>query len=123
MAASVLSRQFQVWDNGYTNWSSGPTKCSRSTNQYVEAEEAIYHDPADPLVNWDLPALEAQLRQGGYRDVRLQVTTQTEQRRLTAAHLDRWFGDEGAGTYGSRLPLDEAHTPANCHALSPAIAR
>ncbi len=73
------------------------------------AEEAIYHDPANTLVNWDLPDLEAELREAGCQEVRAQVITQVEQRRFTAAHLDRWFGLEGSeGSYGSRLALDPA---------------
>jgi putative ATPase len=72
-----------------------------------EAEEAIYRDPANTLVNWDLPELEAELHEAGCQEIRAQVTAQVEQRRFTAVHLDRWFGVQGEGSYGSRLALDD----------------
>ncbi len=70
------------------------------------AEEGIYHDPDDPLVAWDAPDLEGQLREAGFVDVQLQVERQQEQRRITLAHLERWFGPGEASarpTYGRRL--------------------
>jgi putative ATPase len=55
------------------------------------AEEAMYQTPDDPLVNWDVPALEAALRAAGFcLTAPLQCVTQTEERYLTTAHLDRW---------------------------------
>ena len=62
--------------------------------QVAIAEEAIYHDADDSLVNWD----ERDLGEN------VQLERQTEQRRLSQAHLDRWFGD-GDGSYGERLEL------------------
>ncbi len=62
--------------------------------QVAAAEEAIYHDPTDPLVNWD----EADLGEN------IQIERQIEQRRLTQTHLDRWFSG-GERSYGVRLGL------------------
>ncbi len=56
------------------------------------AEEAIYHDETDPLVNWDENDLAAALQAAGL-DAQLTVEKQTEQRRITAVHLARWFPD------------------------------
>ena len=70
------------------------------------AEEAIYADAADPLVNWDADDLRAALEAAGLAGARLTVETQTEERLITAAHLDRWFGAgaaEGRPSYGERL--------------------
>jgi putative ATPase len=56
------------------------------------AEEAIYADPADPMVNWGADELAATLEAAGFTDVRVMVEEQVEERLITAAHLDRWFG-------------------------------
>lgn len=72
----------------------------------VAAEESIYSDPADPLVNWDTSELEAALSAAGFMDVKIQVESQVEERRITAAHLSRWFGEGGENgrpSYGQRL--------------------
>ncbi|MEZ4678919.1 MAG: hypothetical protein R2932_32360 [Caldilineaceae bacterium] len=68
------------------------------------AEEAIYTDVNDPMVNWDAPALEALFRAAGY-----QVTSQIErddtQLQVSQAVITRWFAP-GAGdrlSYGQRL--------------------
>lgn len=70
------------------------------------AEEAIYHDESDPMVNWDENDLVAALQAAGL-DVQVTVETQTEQRRITADHLARWFPDEDAyqakASYAQRL--------------------
>jgi putative ATPase len=60
-------------------------------DKVVAAEEAIYADAADPLVSWDADDLRAALEGAGLADVRLTVETQTEERRITAGHLERWF--------------------------------
>ena len=69
----------------------------------VAAEEAIYHDPADPLVNWDEKGVETAVTEAGLA-ARLTVERQTEQRRITAEQLERWFGAGGGRpSYGERL--------------------
>ena len=60
----------------------------------VAAEEAIYTDAADPLVNWDEGDLRTALEAAGLTDARLTVEAQAEERLITAAHLDRWFGEK-----------------------------
>jgi putative ATPase len=67
------------------------------------AEEAIYHDPADPLVNWDEKRVETAVVEAGLA-VRMVAERQTEQRRITAEQLGRWFGAGGGRlSYGERL--------------------
>jgi putative ATPase len=71
------------------------------------AEEAIYHDPDDPLVNWDVADLESALRTGGLEPQQVHVERHDEQRQLTADHLARWFGEQptqaSRPSYGARL--------------------
>jgi putative ATPase len=74
------------------------------------AEEAIYQDAADPLVNWDKPDLEAALGVAGFARVHVSFQEQVEQRQITTDHLNRWFGtDHPAPTAGgeTRLRYDQ----------------
>jgi putative ATPase len=75
--------------------------------QVAAAEEAIYSDETDPLVNWDESNLEAAFVQAGWQHVRLYPETQIEQRRITADSLTRWFDETteytARPTYGQRL--------------------
>ncbi len=80
---------------------SGETKAL--AQKVAHAEEAIYTDETDPLVNWDETDLQAGLEAAGFTTVTLQLDREKGQRRLTAGHLERWFGGEGEGTYGRRL--------------------
>jgi len=66
----------------------------------VAAEEAIYAATADPLVNWDEDELRAALEKAGLVDVRLSVEAQAEERLLTGAHMERWFGEKDPVTAG-----------------------
>ncbi|MBP6016319.1 MAG: AAA family ATPase [Candidatus Promineofilum sp.] len=75
-------------------------------DKVIAAEEAIYTDAADPLVNWDERDLTVALEAAGLADVRVTVEEQTEERLITAAHLDRWFGagaKDGRPSYRERL--------------------
>jgi putative ATPase len=72
------------------------------------AEEMMYQTPTDPLVNWDVPDLEAALVAVGFTLVSaLQYDTQVEERHITAAHLERWLSvsmdDRQRPSYASRL--------------------
>ena len=71
------------------------------------AEEAIYADLTDPLVNWDETDLAAGLQEAGCDTIQLKLEPVAEQRFITAAQLDRWFSadqmaNDRAG-YGQRL--------------------
>jgi putative ATPase len=72
----------------------------------IAAEEAIYADPDDPMVNWETADLKAALRVAGLSDVEVQVETVTTQRHITSEHLARWFGtdaERGRSTYAGHL--------------------
>lgn len=77
------------------------------TGRVQEAEESIYNDSDDPLVNWDISELEQHLQLAGFTEVNVQVEKQIDQKRLGADHLKRWFGpdepDSVRSTYGQRL--------------------
>ncbi|GAB4527784.1 MAG: AAA family ATPase [Anaerolineae bacterium] len=57
----------------------------------IAAEETIYTDPADPMVNWDVSDLEAAMKAAGLSDIQVQVEIVTTQRHIGAEHLARWF--------------------------------
>ncbi|HHJ06678.1 MAG TPA: AAA family ATPase, partial [Anaerolineae bacterium] len=62
----------------------------------IQAEEAIYANPADPMVNWRAGDLQAALEKAGYAKAQVIKETQTAEFRLGRAHLARWFR-EGSG--------------------------
>jgi len=86
------------------DWQEAPAGLAEKVR---EAEEAIYTDPGDPLVNWDLPDLQSALASAGFDRRQLQSERQREERQLTAAHLARWFTaedvDENRPSYAQRL--------------------
>jgi putative ATPase len=72
----------------------------------VAAEEAIYADPDDPMVNWDVADLEAAFQSTGLSDVGVETETRTTQQRISAEQLARWFGDSSPAqrpTYAQHL--------------------
>jgi putative ATPase len=87
------------------------------TARLQAAEDAIYHDPDDALVNWDLPELEAALLTAGFQlQGKLRYDTQEEERQITTAQLARWFSVSAEATrppYARRLltHLAEAELP------------
>jgi putative ATPase len=72
----------------------------------VAAEEAIYTDLDDPMVNWDAADLKAAVRVAGLSNVQVQMETVTTQRLIGAEHLARWFSTDSEGqrpTYAQQL--------------------
>ncbi len=71
------------------------------------AEEAIYADPADPLVRWQEADLAAACQAAGFEQVRVESDRYTGEQRITGDHLARWFGPARPGgtrlTYAERL--------------------
>lgn len=64
----------------------------------MAAEEAIYANPADPMVNWDTPDLEAMLQSSGLAHLEISVETLTSELYIGAEQLERWFAlAEGPG--------------------------
>jgi putative ATPase len=76
-------------------------------SRFQAAEAAIYQDPDDPLVNWDLPALEKALLESGFRlRGALSPEQWEEERQITDRHLARWFTQQTVGdklSYANRL--------------------
>ena len=72
----------------------------------IAAEEAIYADPDDPMVNWDVADVQAALQAAGLAAVTAQVESPAAQQHVSAEQLARWF-DAGADrqrpTYAQRL--------------------
>jgi putative ATPase len=70
------------------------------------AEEAIYTDPADPLVNWAEDDLRAAFAAAGLSDVTVESQESLSETRITPAMLGRWFGSAARNdrpSYGQRL--------------------
>ena len=101
--AQVIPRRGQRL-HALVDWSPAPDGLAEKVRA---AEDAIYTDPDDALVNWDAEDAEAALEAAGYVDVRLNVAQQTTKRQMTAGHLERWFETEevaaGRPGYASRL--------------------
>ncbi len=55
------------------------------------AEEAIYTNPADPMVNWDLPDLQTVLQTAGFARVELIAEKSATEMHLGAEQINRWF--------------------------------
>ncbi len=76
-------------------------------SQVRVAEENIFDDRNDPLVNWDASDMERYFRAAGFEDLKIEVEKQIDQRQITNAHLKRWFTSgqltSGRPTYGQRL--------------------
>ena len=86
------------------DWSSLPEEVAAKVR---DAEESIYGDPGDPMVNWDADDLAKALRTAGFTEVEVQLQEQVERRQITAGHLERWFSTDLSGSerpgYGQRL--------------------
>ena len=68
-----------------------------------KAEDAIYADEADLLVNWDEADLETAVIAANLTLHKLQIETERTQRRITAQQLARWFHLEDQKTSGEKL--------------------
>ncbi len=66
-----------------------------------DAEEAIYADPQNSLVNWDAEDLQKAFDEAGLHTT-MEFEHQKADTRITAVMIDRWFTAEQP-TYGTRL--------------------
>ncbi len=105
------------------DWSKFPKSLVKKVQS---AEEGIYHDEDDDLVNWDEKELEKMLFKVGLTRVQLELEKQTSQRGITAAHLSRWFDSSkkeiesieyGRRSYARRL-IDAGMTNADVERLA-----
>ncbi len=72
----------------------------------AEAEEALYNDPADPLVNWDVPELERWSREAGFREVQITVEQVSGRQTIPPNRVRQWFEprpENARPSYGQRL--------------------
>ena len=81
------------------------------------AEEAIYVDATDPLVNWDMPDLVALFADAGFA-VESSLADETRTVQVTESVLQRWFAQEPrarlsyAQRLGAELSQDEVEAVA-----------
>jgi putative ATPase len=57
----------------------------------IAAEETIYTNPDDPMVNWDASDLASILTDAGFSNIEIVEETLTSQLRLDPAQIERWF--------------------------------
>jgi putative ATPase len=72
----------------------------------IEAEESIYNNPDDPMINWDMVDLQLAFEGAGFEKVEIFEETESAEMRLGAGHLERWFNPEAEGerpTYAQHL--------------------
>ncbi|MGJ3245342.1 MAG: AAA family ATPase [Elainellaceae cyanobacterium] len=76
---------------------------SRLSKKLINAEEAIYQDADDPMVNWDADDLNHLFEAAGFQSTIRVEHTQTATR-ITPTLLARWFGTgHNRPSYGDRL--------------------
>jgi hypothetical protein len=81
---------------------------AKLAERIITAEESIYTQPDDPMVNWDVADLQAILAGVGFTQTEVAAETVVVQLRVGSGQIDRWFGEAAAGerlTYGQRLLL------------------
>jgi putative ATPase len=72
----------------------------------IGAEEQIYADAKDPLVNWDGTDLQSSMEAAGFEEIVLEEETQEAEMLISKATLDRWFATEtdlDRPSYGQHL--------------------
>jgi putative ATPase len=72
----------------------------------VEAEEQIYADPGDPLVNWEAATLREAFESAGFAEVSVSELVQESELLVSQATLLRWFStdvSEGRPSYAQHL--------------------
>ncbi len=77
------------------------------------AEEAIYDNPDDPMVNWDEVDLKSILEEAGLTTVEVTFEMTTAQQAINSGQLERWFSLEITGdrpTFAQHL-ADKTMTP------------
>ena len=79
---------------------------------WCDAEEAIYANTEDAMVNWDAEELRAAFEDSGLRPVEVGVEMMETERLITSEQVERWFAEDGGTrpTYAEhlrrRLPAD-----------------
>jgi putative ATPase len=72
-------------------------------DRWIEAEEAIYANPDDAMINWDVEDLHSWFEQAELT-VEMEVENTISPLQISSATIDRWFGqNESKPTYASYL--------------------
>jgi putative ATPase len=72
-------------------------------DRWIEAEEAIYANPDDPMTNWDVEDLQSWFEQTGLT-VTMEVENTIAPVQISSATIDRWFGQNSSKpSYASHL--------------------
>ncbi|MDX1523916.1 MAG: methyltransferase domain-containing protein, partial [Anaerolineae bacterium] len=66
-------------------------------DRIVTAEEAIYQNPNDPMINWNETSLTAIFDQAGFGHTDIRLEPAVAQVRVGAQQLERWFAETSAG--------------------------
>ncbi len=92
---------------------------SELVERIVAAEETIYTNPADPMVNWQAVDLETLLVEAGLAGVEQIEETLTAQLRIGSGQIERWFApatESGRPTFAQHLLQ-----PVQGDGLTPAV--
>jgi len=92
--------------------------------RWKEAEEAIYADAGDVMVNWDAPDLERAFAEAGL-EVQVEVVEESNERVLGPRQLAQWFTPAAAGrpSYVQRLLASGRLTEAEIEVLRQQLSR
>jgi putative ATPase len=82
------------------DWGAGRADTTLA-EKVAAAEERAYADAANPLVNWGPEELAAECRAAGAREVKVEVESYTDARRITVRELDAWLARDSS--YGRAL--------------------
>jgi len=101
LAETVVGRSQRLYD--LVDLSSLDDDLQR---RLAEAEETIYANPDDPLVDWTAADLKSAMEAAGYQAVLLEEEVQKGEMLIGSPALDRWFGqdrDQTRPSYASHL--------------------
>jgi putative ATPase len=117
LAETVVRHTQRLYDlvDFSTLGDDGSASLTTSLRQRVAAaEEEIYADAGDPLVNWDAADLEQILKSAGFEEVTRHEESQEAEMLISQATFDRWFAldaSEERPSYArhllQRLTMDE----------------
>ena len=85
------------------------------------AEELIYSNPDDPLVNWDENTLTAELRQAGFQSAECQLLELKRSQIIPHGTMERWMDTGKEDSYAARL-LKAGASENDVRALRQAMA-
>ncbi len=92
--------------------------------RWKAAEEAIYSDASDPMVNWDAADLERAFAAAGL-EVRLEVVEESNERVLGPRYIAQWFTPAASGrpSYVQRLLTSGLLTEGEAELLRQQLSR